>query len=711
MNDGHLYRFGAFALRTDENVLHRDGKAVPLTPKMFDMLLVLVKKHGQIVDKDTLLNEVWPDSFVEEGNITFNIRQLRKILDDDAQSPTYIETVPRRGYRFIAEVVEVKPDPISENGSSPSEIQAFEKTPHTFRRFLFPALAVFLLLIGVGGVTVWYFQNTSAESVPILSAPFSSEKLSTDGHVFHAVISPDGKNLVYTHRTSGKQSIWLRQLETSNNIQIVPPSDYFYGGLAISPDGEVVYFARGSQTVPQIDIFRMPIVGGVPQKIIDQTQGWISISANGEKISFVRCPYSDDEYCSLYVADTLDGKNEKKIVSRPRPIRIGDNKISPDGRTVAFGVGQSRTASNEFSLMGVDIESRSERELTTQKFFNINYIAWLPDSSGLLLTARKVADRNNSIWHVSASTGETSILTADSEAYSRLSLDAKGSMLISTQVEPDFHLNVYQTANPDAPPRVLSNAQSVTFTGNGKLVFSSGMTGDAEIWSINPDGSDRRQLTNNRADDVAPIVSPNNSFIFFDSNRTGEIQVWRMNPDGTDQKQVTTQEGGFPLRVSPDGQWLYYRSGLHNSLRRVAIESGQEELVLNEMGRNLVVSPDTTQVAFSERKNQEIIITVYSLADRRPVKTFSIVQPATSLYHLTWSDKGDYLGYVLTDDKSENARLFIQMLNGEPARQIADLSGDTIAELSALALSPDGKTFAVVKGNWKHDAVLIRGLK
>lgn len=184
-----------------------------------------------------------------------------------------------------------------------------------------------------------------------------------------------------------------------------------------------------------------------------------------------------------------------------------------------------------------------------------------------------------------------------------------------------------------------------------------------------------------------------------------------MNPDGTDQKQVTTQEGGFPLRVSPDGQWLYYRSGLHNSLRRVAIESGQEELVLNEMGRNLVVSPDTTQVAFSERKNQEIIITVYSLADRRPVKTFSIVQPATSLYHLTWSDKGDYLGYVLTDDKSENARLFIQMLNGEPARQIADLSGDTIAELSALALSPDGKTFAVVKGNWKHDAVLIRGLK
>ncbi|MGQ0543010.1 MAG: winged helix-turn-helix domain-containing protein [Blastocatellia bacterium] len=710
MNNGHLYRFGAFALRADENVLHRNGRAVPLTPKMFDMLLVLVKRHGQIVDKDTLLSEVWPDSFVEEGNITFNIRQLRKVLDDDAQSPTYIETVPRRGYRFIAEVVEVKPELVSENGGSPSETQAGELTHHNFNRFLFPALAIILFLTVVSFIVVWSARNPGVESVPILSAPFSSEKLSTDGQVYHAVISSDGKNLVYTHRDGeGRQSIWLRQIESSTITQIIPSSDNFYGGLAISPDGSTVYFVRGSQTGPLTDVFRIPIYGGVPQKIIEGTQGWISISSDGRKISFVRCPYSDEDYCSLYIADSTDGKNEKRLVTRPRPIRIADNKISPDGKTIAFGVGQSRTASNEFSLMGVDIESGVERELTAQKFFITGYIAWLPDASGLLLTARTVPDRHGRIWRVSASTGEATILTTDSVSYSRMSMDSKATMLVSTQVDADFHLNVYQTAKSDANPRVLASAMNVVFAPSGRIVFSSLMSGNSEIWTVNADGSDLRQLTNVPTSDIAPMVSPDSKYIFFESDRTGTINIWRMNLDGTDQKQVTTHEGGFPLRISPDGQWLYYRSALQGSLRRVPVEGGQEEIVLNEMGRNLVVSPDATLIAFSERKEQEITLTVYSIVEQKPVKTFTVA--AANLHHLTWSNDGDYLAYILTDDKREKAKLYFQMLEGGSPRQTADLSGDTVAELSAFALSADGKTFAVIKGNWKHDAVLIKGLK
>ena len=678
---------------------------------MFELLLVLVKNPGRVLEKDFLLKAVWPDSFVEEGNISFNIRQLRKALGDDAQAPSYIETVPRRGYRFVAEVEEVGPEPVSENGSSISPVQTVDKTPHHVKRFLLSAITAFVLIGGSIITGLWFVQNRGFEAAPILSAPLASEKLSTDGRVYHAVISLDGKNLVYTHRSGGKQSLWLRQLETSNNVQIIPPSDHFYGGLAISPDGNVVYFVRGSQQVPQTDIYRMPIFGGVPQKIIDGTQGWISVSSDGEKVSFVRCPYGDDEYCSLYVADSLDGKNERKLVSRPRPIRIGDNKISPDGKTVAFASGQSRTSSNEFSFVEVDIENRTERELTLQKFFNISYLAWLPDQSGMLLTAMKLPDRNYRIWKVSASTGEASKLTADSETYSRLSLDAKASMLVSTQVEADFHLNVFQTENPDAAPRVLTNAATVAFAPNGKIIFSSIMTGDSEIWSISADGSEQRQLTNDPSGDMAPIVSPDNNFIFFESDRTGEIHVWRMNTDGTNQTQVTTNEGGFPLIVSPDGYWLYYRSGLNNTLRRVAIGHGQEELVLNEMGRNLTVSPDTSRAAFSERQNQEILLTIVSLPDAKPIKTFKISDPGTTLAHLAWSQDGKYLAYVLTDDKKENGKLWFQRLDSDTPQQIADLSGDSIAELSGLALSPDGKSFAVIKGNWKHDAVLLRGLR
>src|SRR5713226_7059744 len=102
-----FYRFGDFMVDTGQKVLLRQGTITPLTPKVFDTLLVLVENSGRIVKKEELMNQLWPDSFVEEANLTFNIQQLRKSLGDNARKPQYIETVPRRGYRFIANVEEV----------------------------------------------------------------------------------------------------------------------------------------------------------------------------------------------------------------------------------------------------------------------------------------------------------------------------------------------------------------------------------------------------------------------------------------------------------------------------------------------------------------------------------------------------------------------------------------------------------------------------
>ena len=100
LKEKHLYSFGEFNLNVEDQSLNRNGENIPITPKMFDLLLVLVQNPQRVLLKEFLLQSVWPDSFVEEGNITFNIRQLRKAMHDDAQSPCYIETIPRRGYRF-----------------------------------------------------------------------------------------------------------------------------------------------------------------------------------------------------------------------------------------------------------------------------------------------------------------------------------------------------------------------------------------------------------------------------------------------------------------------------------------------------------------------------------------------------------------------------------------------------------------------------------
>jgi DNA-binding winged helix-turn-helix (wHTH) protein len=98
------YEFGPFQLDTANHSLLRNGQLVPLTPKAFDLLEVLVENNGRLIEKDELLKEVWPDSFVEEGNINRNISIIRKVLGEDATGKPYIETVPKRGYRFVASV-------------------------------------------------------------------------------------------------------------------------------------------------------------------------------------------------------------------------------------------------------------------------------------------------------------------------------------------------------------------------------------------------------------------------------------------------------------------------------------------------------------------------------------------------------------------------------------------------------------------------------
>src|SRR5687768_16965054 len=202
-----FYEFANFRLDHSQKVLLRDGKPVPLTPKVFDTLEILLENTGQLLEKDELMQKIWQDSFVEESNLTSNIKMLRKALGDDAAKPRFIETVQRRGYRFIAEVRETFSENASNNGAARAFFQSLERSladSSRFKKFLLPAAVI--LIIGAIAIGSWYERNKNLEAdTPVLSAPFASEKLSTNGKVFSAAISPDGKNVVYTNEIEGKQ--------------------------------------------------------------------------------------------------------------------------------------------------------------------------------------------------------------------------------------------------------------------------------------------------------------------------------------------------------------------------------------------------------------------------------------------------------------------------------------------------------------------------
>src|SRR5436190_1214367 len=558
---GHLYEFGDFRLDAEGKTLFCLNQPVPLTPKVFDTLQLFIENAGRLLEKDELMQRLWQDRFVEESNLTFNIKMLRRALKDDAQHPRFIETVPRRGYRFIAQVKQVSS--AVEDKLTPSQKQ--------FKASYLGIFAVIAAAIVLTVVVSLGYRGTvaSAESTPIMSAPFTSEKLSSSGSV-HAVITPDGEYVAYTNETGGRQSIWLRKLKTSENIQIAPPSDGSYLGLAISHDGNLLYCDRRDRADDDASaIYRLNTFGGIPAKIAEKAEGGIGVSPDDKQLTFVRCNYRPEDFCSLFVVD-IDGQNERKVSTQERPTRITSSQFTKDGRSLVFAAGQSLSGGRDFRLMKVDLSSGAETRLSQTSFFVINRITPLP-GDGFLFTAKETLDGKLRIWEVSAS-GETKGVTKDTADYHDLSLDNAAQKLIATQISNSFQLHLVQLDNlSDA--RVVSSARSVTFATDGRIVYSGT---DRDIWSIKLDGSDQRQLINNAFNDFSPRVSPDGRTIYFASNRTGSNQIWQMNADGTNQIQVTKREGGYPQLVTPDGKYVYFFSGFTRTLWRLDVNTGEE---------------------------------------------------------------------------------------------------------------------------------------
>lgn len=702
----HFYEFGNFRLDTKEKILFRDDKPIPLRPKVFATLQVFLEHPGHLLEKDELMQKIWKDQFVEESNLSFNIKVLRRVLDDDAHQPRFIETVPRRGYRFIADVNQnSSPNVVKAEAGvafEPSLTDSFQSANK--RAYLSVAALAVLVLAGLPAV-LWFVQRNhtaSGLSVPLLSAPFKSQNFLSAG-AERAVITPDGKYVAYTTEVGGKTSIWLRQLENSENIQIVPPSDQRYRGLAISNDGNSLYFAREDEDDRNtLAIYRVMTFGGIPVKIAEHTQGWISLSPDDRQLTFVRCKYEDQDFCSLILADA-DGKNEVKLVTRPRPFRIVDNQFSPDGKSIAFASGQSRSGASDFRLVRFDLVNGTESQISTKTFFEIKSLKWLPDGDGLLLTAHERLDGPLQIWEASLAKQEVKALTNDAANYWTISLDRAADKMVATLLSNTFHLYL-APANDLNNSRSLAAARTFTFAPNGNIVFAGD---DGDIWSINRDGGEQRQLTNSPFKDFRPRVSPDGRYIFFASVRSGSCQVWRMKSDGSNQVQLTNREGGYPIFVTPDGRWLYFESGLRRRLWRISADGSDEMQVSETEVFQTAFSPDGRFAAyfFRARAADLYSLAVMSTETSTILKTLRLPDDKATPICITWEADNQTLDYVIL---SSSHFLWRQSLDNDHPRPIADLGNEDIND---LAVSPDGNYIGLIRGRWAHSVVLIEGLR
>ncbi len=685
---GHSYEFKNFRLDSSAKILFCDDKPVSLTPKVFDTLQVFVEHAGRLLEKDELMQKIWQDRFVEESNLTFNIKMLRRALKDDARQPRFIETVPRRGYRFIAQVKET----VASVVSTTTEAEAkSSRLPSASKRLYLSIAAILVLMAGslVIVLSIARSRSIASSSPPILSMPFKSENFSTAGTA-NAVITPDGKYAAYTSETGGRESIWLRQIETSENIQIVPPSDETYIGLAISHDGNSLYFVRKNPTDASSVVYRVMTFGGIPVKIVGKAEGWISVSPDDKQISFVRCNYQDD--------------NERKVLTRQRPFRISDNQFSPNGKSIAFAAGQSWNGGSDFRLMRVDLASHAENEISAKTFFNIRNLKWLPDGDSLLLVAKEHTDGRLRIWQVASSTGEARVMTRDATDYVSMSLDRAADKMIATHASNTFRLYLAPATDLNNP-KALTAALTFALAPDGRVIYSGP---DGNIWTVNRNGGEQRQLTNNALNNNYPQSSPDGRYVFFSSNRGGANQVWRMNADGSNQVQLTRTEGGYPRFVTPDGKWVYFESGLHQTLWRASTESGEEIRVSEERISEPAFSPGGNLLAYffratgNDHLNQ---IAIMSVDSGKIAKTLKLADGKSTPVKIAWAN--DQTLYYITMNGPKNS-LWRQSLNDPAPHLIGDLGSEEIGGLQAF---PDESSFAFIRGKWIQDAVLMEGLK
>lgn len=690
---GRGLEFGDFRLDLEERALYRDGKRLAVTPKTLQLLTALAERRGRIVEKDELLDAVWSDSFVEPGNLTYTINVLRKALGDCKESPKYIETVPRRGYRFIAPVEEVCHSVAGQN----KQVSSAEST--TPGASWIPKAALFTGMAALGLLALLYVGQDRWRKADVLVAQFSATAIPLEGAGMVAAISPDGRFVVMADRGADeREALRLRDLESGSVTDVSDPREVTHHGMAFDRDRNI-YLVRSGASDERAELVRLSTTGR-PERLTEGVEGWISLSPDGRGLAVVRRD-SGGNY-SLAIIDTLS-RAEKVVATRSKPHRISAHSFSNDGRTIVFAAGQSEDSSNEFGLFSVDVDSAEERPASAEKFFNITSLATLPAGQGHLMVARKAFERNFGIWRLDPS-GSAEQRTRDSNSYSSISIDSRGENIVATIIREEFELALVDFHDTAISNRIAFSRDG-RFTPDGRIIYAVGTGG---IWFADPANGEKRLVAADEMNGSLPTVSHDGRYVYFASDASEELQVWRATLDGGAPERVTQAEGGLPLYVTPDGTQVYYLSGRDRTLWRVGAAGGNEQRYLAESRNRFAFSRDGSLIAYTVKDdagNRSLL--VVSIADRKPIARVIVARPDGLIPEFTFMPDGRSLLYVQSDKNSRNNSLWQQDLVGGMPRKLADL-GDRY--VTSLCVAPDASRFLVGYENWPRSVLRITGL-
>jgi serine/threonine protein kinase/Tol biopolymer transport system component len=581
-------------------------------------------------------------------------------------------------------------------------------------------LAISLAVVLAAAAGLGVYKMIAGQAHKPAAAAFQSihlTRLTNTGKSRMAAISPDGKYVVHVIEDAGKQSLWVRQVTTANNVQIVPPAEVLYFGMTFSGDGNYVYYVTAGKNESQAFLYQVPVLGGTPRKLVEDVDDPVALSPDGSQIGFARFypPKGTDD---LTVAKA-DGSDQHVAASRKLPTRYASSWFgnsagpswSPDGRTIAT-LASDGMGGPGWTLVGVPVAGGAEKTISPTKWSIPGRTAWLGDGSGLVLDA---SDQSSSlspqIWYVAYPSGEARRITNDLNKYFGVSLTGDSSALVTVQSEISSSIWAAPQGDATTARRITSGSGNgeglygVASLPNGGVLYTSNANGHSDIWSMTADGSNLAQLTMNAGNNDDPAVSADGKTVVFASDRNGRRNIWRMNIDGSGPKQLTNGNADFLPQITRDGKWLLYQSDSAGKLRiwKQPLDGGAPQQFIDRVAGHPVISPDGKWVAiyaFDEAAGR-FEIAFMPIDGGEPTRLSYQIDNAFG-----WSP--DSKAAVFVGNQNGVSNLMSQPLDGRPPKQITNFTEGTIFN---FAWSADGKQLFLARGAINSDVVLINSVK
>jgi serine/threonine protein kinase len=606
----------------------------------------------------------------------------------------------------------VRPAVASHEEQSPSASAILSRLAQRHRSGI--VLAALALLVGLATVSygIYRFGAKHAQRERSMFEEMKVTRLTSDGKSRVSAISPDGKYVVHALTANEMQSLWTVQLATHSEVQIVPPDDVIYHGLSFSPDGNYVYFISAPRRMHLFKtLYQVPVLGGMPRKLVTDVDSPVAFSPDGSRIAYVRVPPEKSKVDLL--SNSMEGSDERLISTRNFPkiyFPLSRLAWSADGKSIILAAqGDDRRA----NLVEVPLGGGPEKTLTTTG--NFQYVEdpiLLADNSGIVFAAIELGSTSEQLWLLSYPGGELRRITNDPNSYAQLSLSADSSTMIATQSETISSLWTASGGKGDLARRVSPNDKDydgldgLTWTPDGRIVFSSNRSGKLDLWIMNSDGSNARELSYGTGMNIYPSVSPDGTTIVFVSGRSGAPCIWKMDIDGGHPVRLTN--GGMEMfpDVSPDGKDVIYESWTPPTVFRIPLAGGEPTQITQGAGRSFI-SPDGKLMAVLKRRTDppSAYVDITALGGGTSIKKFDM--PVFDFTIGTpWTADGQGLTYL--DSRGGVSNVWVQPLAGGKPRQLTNFPSDHIY---SFAWSRDGKQLVLARGSSSSDIVLIRGFR